>query len=340
MIAHELGARPAKLRRLAANGRRLRTWVMSLRKALRSVVGDSRYARLAVYRRQRADRRYTQTQTKRELRVGKFELAAPSNHILFRLQETQPYRDLVIGILAGELAKKYPGETLVDIGANIGDTAALMATYSGSPLILVEASDFYCGFLRENAARFPNTTTIVQTFISANNREEGILRHAGGTARFEKVEGSGAFVNCRRLADVAGDARLIKIDTDGFDMAILSASLDYLAQQRPCLVYENEVRDEDTLTAANQLLQNLYQGGYRSFALFDDSGLHIASTTDLQILYDLNAYLFAVSSWGTERGLNGYDVLAAPAGDEDVLAGVTAQYRNFGAPQRTVAASG
>ena len=174
---------------------------MTLHELVRRCVGEESYAKLQMYHRVRINRMFASKQTVVQLRVGDFTLNAPSNHILNRLLSIQPYRDLAIGIVARELARKYPGETLVDIGANIGDTAAIMATYSPSPKILVEPSTFFMGFLRENASRIPNVVQIHQTLVSGNHGERGILVHGGGTARFEEDRGVGGM---GRLQDVGG----------------------------------------------------------------------------------------------------------------------------------------
>lgn len=164
---------------------------MTLRQAIRRAMGEATYARLQMFRRRRANRLFAAKQTTIQLRVGDYVLSAPSNHILARLQPRQPYRDLAIGLVARELARKYPGETLVDVGANIGDTAAIMATYSPSPKILVEPSDFYQGFLRENAARIPNIVQIHQVLVSGREQEQGTLVHWGGRRGSRQSRGQG-----------------------------------------------------------------------------------------------------------------------------------------------------
>lgn len=131
----------------------------------RRLVGESAYARLQVYRRGRAEKGFFANQTTIQISVGNFVLEAPSGHILTRIQAVQPYRDLAIGLAAKELGQKYPGETFVDIGANIGDTAAIMATYALNPKILVEPSPYFCGYLRKNAANIPNVLQIHQALI-------------------------------------------------------------------------------------------------------------------------------------------------------------------------------
>ena len=137
-------------------------------------------------------------------------------------------------------------------------------------------------------------------------------------------------MDCKQLVDVAdGQTRLIKIDTDGFDVPILSASLDFLAQRRPCLYYENIVRDEETLFAADRLVTDLVGIAYRFFAVFDDAGLHLISTTDPEMLKSLNRYLYKMLT-GPERGyLHNYDVLCLPAEDADVFAAVNDYYRQY-----------
>ena len=283
-----------------------------------------------MFRREYANRRFTSQQSATDIRIGKFVLSAPSNHILFRLQPVQPHRDLAVGILAGELQRKYPGQPLVDVGANIGDTAAIMATYSESPLVLIEPSEFYGRFLRNNVERLPNRTTIHPVMISANTREQGVLMHTGGTARFEAVSGGENWIDCKRLADLTDERPcLIKIDTDGFDLPILEGSLDYLEQAKPCLFYENEVSDEKSREAANRAISSLRKIGYHYFAVFDDSGLHLVSTTEPDILYGLNEYLHKVRTAPAERDLYNYDVLCATQMDADVFAGVTEYYRKY-----------
>lgn len=137
-------------------------------------------------------------------------------------------------------------------------------------------------------------------------------------------------MDCKRLAEIAdGQTRLIKIDTDGFDLPILAASLEFLAQRRPCLYYENSVGDAGTLAVAHRLVGDLVGIGYRYFAVFDDRGLHLVSTTDLGVLRCLNRYLHKTLTGPEERGLYNYDVLCLPAEDEDVFAAVTEYYRQY-----------
>src|SRR5438067_8208755 len=74
-------------------------------------------------------RDYTR-QKLRPVNIGDFEIEAPANHPVFESQKTQPYRDLNVGISAKFAGRKYPDSSIIDIGANIGDTAAMIATHA------------------------------------------------------------------------------------------------------------------------------------------------------------------------------------------------------------------
>jgi len=304
---------------------------LRLRNILRQAVGERTYAKLQVYRRDRANRQFARGQTAIELQVGNFLLRAPSAHVLAQVQATQPFRDLAIGLVAREIARKYPGETLLDIGANIGDTAALIATYSSSPIIAVEPSDFFHPFLVKNAARIPSIVQVHKAMVSGQAREQGVLIPRGGTAQFERLARSNQYVDCKSLEQVAdGCTRFIKIDTDGFDVPILASSMTFLAKRLPCLYYEVEgLTDAHALESADRVIEELSNIGYQFFVVFDDIGLHLVSTTDIGVVRNLNRYLLKVLSAAEERALYNYDVLCLPASDEDIFKAVTAFYANY-----------
>ena len=110
-------------------------------------------------------------------KVGNFDLVMPSAHPLPALFKEQPYRDLFIGISAKYLGGKYPNADILDIGANIGDSAAIVATYCDNDLILVEPSPFFYRYLEQNVKNFPNRSNIESIFISPEDTLHGQLVH-------------------------------------------------------------------------------------------------------------------------------------------------------------------
>lgn len=260
---------------------------------------------------------------------GGYTLDVPKHHHLHELRKSQPYRDLCVGITAKFVCEKYTNATIVDIGANIGDTAAIIAQYSSAKMILVEASDYYGGILAKNAKQFPNEIEIQRVLVSDGKQVQGRLHYRCGTAFFEESpdSSSGTSRETRRLCDIAdANTLFVKIDTDGFDTRIISAALDWLATQKPALLFENVIDNKDTLDTANKLLESLAEIGYRYFIYWDDAGFHVLSTASLAAAMDLNRYLFRLHESAYERGISNYDVLCLQSCDKDIFDAVTQHY--------------
>jgi FkbM family methyltransferase len=265
------------------------------------------------------------TQGTTTLRCGAFDLEAPQSHRLLQWLAVQPYRDLFVGITAKYAAGKYPSGTFVDIGANIGDTAAVIATYAPqSNLILVEASDYFLDFLKRNAKRLPNPIDIKHALVSDGTPTRGELIHWGGTAHFEVANTPP--IPTFRLSEVAGtSAALIKIDTDGFDAQIINSALDFLAALRPVLIFESQIRTRGDLEIANTLVGNLKAIGYSHFIIWDGCGWHMLSTSDTCAVDDLQRYLLQSPIASI---CSNYDIACFAGRDMDIFDLVTQCYRS------------
>jgi len=166
-----------------------------LGKKIKKMMGESVYDWARMFRYKYLTEPRFKNQKLVDIKIGNMAIKAPEKHILFELHKRQPYRDLAIGIIAHAVSEKYPDATIVDIGANIGDTAAMIASYCGNPLILIEASDYFYDILVKNSSLFPNVKRIEKVFVSNKPRVRGILRYWGGTARFEEIgDGEEEFV--------------------------------------------------------------------------------------------------------------------------------------------------
>ena len=85
----------------------------------------------------------------------------------------------------------------------------------------------------------------------------------------------------------------------------------------------------ETLEAADRLVGDLASIGYRHFAVFNNTGLNLVFTTDLEVLRSLNRYLYKVRTGTEEPGLNNYDMLCLSEADDDVFVGVIEYYRSY-----------
>lgn len=275
------------------------------------------------------DRNYVKQGSTR-IRVGEFELSAPKGHLLVGANSSQPYRDLAVGIVAKFVAEKYRTGTVVDIGANIGDTAAIIASYSNHRIVLVEPSDFFYGFLEENVKQLPNEVHLKRVLVSTGQTLTGTFHYRGGTAYFHEDSDGKVEAKSEKLCEIADqDTHFVKVDTDGYDVRILSSSLEWLRVHRPAIMFENSIQSEAELEETNRLFDDLAQAGYWHFVVWDDPGFHIVSTGSLDVIKDLNRYLFKLKEKGFSRAVSNYDVLCVHDTDTDIYEQVSAWYREY-----------
>jgi len=296
---------------------------------IKSLLPEPVYEFLREHRRQSSERRYFE-QGFTQIKCGAYEIEAPENHLLVKLLKSQPYRDLCVGIAAKYISAKYPNATMIDIGANIGDTAALIATYARNKLILVEGSDYFFDILVRNASQLPNETVIKKVLISDGSEISGSFHHWGGTASFNEGAGGKVKIPTERLSNIADENTcFIKIDTDGYDFKILTDSLEWLTSAHPTILFENQIRNNQDCNSADELYVHLMQIGYEYFIVWDDPGFHLVSTTSLDVLKDLDRYLFKVWQNDGHRSICNYDVLCLHKNDKDVYQNICAWYKTY-----------
>lgn len=106
----------------------------------------------------------------REYAVGPYTIMLPVGHRLDSYQKTYKRYDIALGEIANIIAQKYPNMTALDIGANIGDSAALICKYQKIPVLCIEGDKHFIPLLRENSARIGAHIIIEECFIGADTQ--------------------------------------------------------------------------------------------------------------------------------------------------------------------------
>jgi FkbM family methyltransferase len=215
-----------------------------------------------------------------------YELTVPSGHFLLQFHTPgsggfQPYREQGLALVVTALERLHRRGVAVDIGANVGDTLAVIGRYSTLDILCVEPSDYFLPYLRHNVARhFTDRATVVDWYVTAHDDEPGrALFHWGGTAK--PIDGPysehGSVVPIGRLVSEAEDVALMKIDTDGADLAIIEGCLDVQAPTFP-IYFELEITTHDrgeartACTRAQRFFAHVVEAGYRQAFVWDDPG--------------------------------------------------------------------
>lgn len=193
---------------------------------------------------------------------------------------TGNYEEMTAATIEASLS---PGDTAVDIGANIGFFSLLMARCVG-PTGAVWAFEPIPGTnqrLRQNVAMNHATTITVRNEAIAEDDTDrtifGGTEDHSGIAGFRPVEGASQShaVPVRRLTSClpAGTRpRLVKIDVEGAEFLVLRGMHDLLVSHQPDLVLEMSEEYLPALgSSPTQICEYLAAFGYRMYWIDGDA---------------------------------------------------------------------
>lgn len=228
------------------------------------------------------------------------EILLPLTHDLPFIRSEYPQYASNIARVCHHVAGKYPDLCVIDIGANVGDTVAIIREHSQCPILCVEADVYYFELLSENIqrARFQSVEA-VRAFVATYTGElKGQLVSSAGTARF--VNSGANQVKVISLSRLLNDfphfqrTKILKIDTDGYDCSILRSELSWISERKPVLFFEYDpffFRSQPY--DATRIFEDLSGVGYTFAVLYDNCGDYLTSV-DLQrdehVLTDLQNY--------------------------------------------------
>lgn len=266
--------------------------------------------------------------------IGSHQILLPANHALPSFQAQWKRYDVALGEVARIIGQKYPDATIIDIGANIGDSAALLCKYRNFPLLCVEGNRAFGTLLTENILRIGGDIEIEHSFIGPDGvavAPDQILDNAKGSSRVldapsgvTKASGdTECMISLHRLLEKHprfSNPRLIKIDTDGYDFFIIRTSYDVLSRIKPVVFYECAPFERAGGPAESiEAFQTLIKAGYRHFIIYDNFGNYLIhlDDKDTEKFFDLIIHLIS-------NGMNGpsiyyYDICAFHEVDSDIF---------------------
>lgn len=259
--------------------------------------------------------------------VGNIPITLPKGHALDGYQRAYLNYDKKISIIASLVANKYPDSFVVDIGANVGDTAAAIRSQVSLPIICIEGSHEFLPYLKKNIERMPGINVLIPKFIGFDGMG-GAYRLAvnKGTAHLESDMSGGigrdGFIGFDQvLSDFKnyGEVKLVKSDTDGFDFSILSSAMMVLSVSRPTLFFEfDHLIGRTAAEVVRQLAIKLVSAGYAYCIVYDNYGNYLfSSLLSSDVFDDLMASLAQGRAAG--GGVSYFDVCCFSSDDEDLF---------------------
>lgn len=246
--------------------------------------------------------------------VGGIPLVLPYHHKLPEYQRKFRLYDRKLGLIAQTVRAIHPDAIGIDIGANVGDSAAAIRGACDMPLLCIEADPVYYGYLSRNAERIGGVTC-VRSLVGLESRSV--------SARIDRRDGTGVLVDAsgtvmmHALPDIVRSSGtnttsvgFIKSDTDGFDFDVVVGSEPILRQVRPTLYFEYQVVDTKSSEASLEAVGLLASIGYR-FIVFDNYGhtMRVIQESPHGAFSELNGYVLSGATYG--GGIPYLDVFAS-----------------------------
>jgi FkbM family methyltransferase len=101
----------------------------------------------------------------KEYVVGRTTLVLPFDHALDEYQHQWKRYDRALGEISRLVWQKYPNFSAIDVGANVGDSAALISAYHDVNILCVEGTIIFLPFLIENARRIGPQVIVEYAFV-------------------------------------------------------------------------------------------------------------------------------------------------------------------------------
>jgi FkbM family methyltransferase len=263
---------------------------------------------------------------------GDFSIELPPTHQLQDYQHKHPKYDKFLPFLARYID---PPGTIVDVGANVGDTLAGMVQQNPSvSYVCIEPDDFFYPYLERNARTIAASVSglQIQTIkaLVGQNISNVSLDGKRGT-RHAVMNGMGDIASAPLHELVASTKssriRILKSDVDGFDYDVLDSSMPVIEAHGPMLFFECHYDHEYQKDGYARTIRSLEAAGYRDWTLFDNFGELMVRTDNAGVVIQLMDYVWQQNTGQTTRTIYYYDILAVQQKDSALIGQVLAEYR-------------
>lgn len=173
------------------------------------------------------------------IRIGGRRLTMKFSHPLPFMLSRFPYYDTLMPRLAQALGARHGDLRIIDVGANIGDTASLTLDAVDARILAIEPDPDYFRLPQKNTRECAGVTCVCAALaeVEADGAGGVALTKVAGTAFIAK----GGGVTLDGLLATQPDfarAQLLKVDTDGFDYKVLKGARRFLAATKAAVFFE------------------------------------------------------------------------------------------------------
>lgn len=275
-------------------------------------------------------------------KLANTDILIPLSHDLPFHISTFPYHLHNLGRVANHIHLKYPNLRLIDIGANVGDTVAIVRQSTHIPILCIEGNIRFAELLRSNTASISDVYVEPVFIGDPHDASMGSFRQERGTTYFvphKKILKSVKFERLSKVLDsnpTFAGSKMIKIDTDGMDCAIIFSELALLETMKPAIFFEYDPYYFHRLgTIGFNVFQELASIGYGFAVIYDNTGDYLLSTelSNTGILRDVHTY------FSGRYGMRYCDICVFHQEDEDLVRKLQVEERSHAHRTRGVGES-
>jgi FkbM family methyltransferase len=216
------------------------------------------------------------------------QLVLPWSHRLPDYTKHGPSYGQNLVQLAKLLAESAP-LTVLDVGANVGDSALQILNAADGKVLCVEGDTAYLKFLHLNADRDPRVTIVEALLVVDELGAAKTAVRTGGTTRFTTGHRADAMPSLtpdelRAKYPDFTRLRLVKSDTDGYDTTLVPPIARTWSDSHPVLFFEYDpyftrLAGYDPLAVWPRLAEL----GYRDVAVWTNGGIGLGRTSVTEI---------------------------------------------------------
>lgn len=221
--------------------------------------------------------------------VRGIDMLLPRRHVLPYMATSSAYAQNLIDL--AELLRAAEGDLVVlDVGANVGDSALLIRDRVDCRIVCVEGDPEWLTYLRHNVGAVDGVE-VEAALLADESRFVSIVHGDVGTSRVEPAHES-AGVRTLPVTDLLdrhpdlARVRLVKSDTDGWDVKLAPAFARTFTGSRPIIFIEYDPRPTMLATpelAPSGVFEQLAALGYTQAVVWTNGGhvLGSCSTSEL-----------------------------------------------------------
>ena len=170
-------------------------------------------------------------------------------------------------------------ESIIDIGANVGDTLFRFIDINSKPnYFSIEADKYFFKYLKKNKEllekEIQHKVTLINELVGKNLKGNLTQKSNLGTKFLvESTDG----LETKSLDEIIvhrniQNIKLIKVDVDGYDYNVLLSAMNEIKKNKPCLFFEYMSLNKIEYI---ELIKTLYKIGYSEWTIINNYGLAI-----------------------------------------------------------------